>query len=57
LHELPLSAFKEAHPLFGQDVFEALGAAHSLELREVEGGTGPRAVRAQLDAARAAIRV
>jgi argininosuccinate lyase len=57
LHQLPLSAFAEAHPLFGQDVFEALSAVHSLEQREVEGGTGPRAVRAQLEAARAAIRV
>ena len=56
LHELPLAAFRQAHPLFEQDVFDALGAAHSLEQREVEGGTGPRAVRAQLDAARAAVR-
>jgi len=57
LHELPLAAFSEAHPFFDQGVFESLGAMHSLEQREVEGGTGPRAVRAQLDAARAAIRV
>jgi argininosuccinate lyase len=57
LHELPMAAFAEAHPLFGQDVFDALGSANSLERREVEGGTGPRAVRAQLEAARAAIRV
>ncbi|MEX2154796.1 MAG: argininosuccinate lyase [Gemmatimonadaceae bacterium] len=57
LHELPLAAFSEAHSLFDQDVFESLGAMHSLEQREVEGGTGPRAVRAQLDAARAALRV
>ena len=56
LHELPLSAFSEAHPLFDQDVFDALGTTHSLEQREVEGGTGPRAVRAQLEAARAALR-
>jgi argininosuccinate lyase len=56
LHELPMSAFSAAHALFDQDVFDALGAAHSLEQREVDGGTGPRAVRAQLDAARAAIR-
>jgi argininosuccinate lyase len=56
LHELPLRAFSDAHPLFDQDVFDALGAAHSLEQREVEGGTGPRAVRAQLEAARTAIR-
>lgn len=56
LHELPLSAFTEAHPLFEPGVFDALGIAHSLEQREVEGGTGPRAVRAQLEGARAAIR-
>jgi len=56
LHEVPMSAFSETHPLFDQDVFQALGTAHSLEQREVEGGTGPRAVRAQLEAARAAIR-
>jgi len=57
LDELPFDAFVEAHPLFERDVAEALGAAQSLEQREVEGGTGPRAVRAQLDAARAAIAV
>jgi argininosuccinate lyase len=56
LDELPLAAFAHAHPLFEQDVFDALGAAHSLGQREVEGGTGPRAVRAQLEAARAALR-
>ena len=55
LHELPFGAFAAAHPLFTQDVFDALGSAHSLDQREVEGGTGPRAVHAQLDAARAAI--
>jgi argininosuccinate lyase len=56
LHDLPLSVFAEAHPLFDQDVFAALGATQSLEQREVEGGTGPAAVRAQLEAARSAIR-
>jgi argininosuccinate lyase len=57
LHELPFAAFTDAHPLFESDVFDALGIAHSLEQREVEGGTGPQAVRAQLEAARVAIRV
>ena len=57
LNELPASAFREAHALFGDDVGVTLGAGYSLEQREVEGGTGPRAVRAQLDAARAAIAV
>jgi len=36
-------------------VFDALAARASVERREVEGGTGPAAVRAQLDAARAAL--
>jgi argininosuccinate lyase len=57
LADLPRSAFTEAHALFGDDVMEALGASASLERRDVEGGTSPRAVRAQLDAARAAVRV
>ena len=57
LQQLPASAFAEAHPLFGKDMSEALSAPHSLEQREVEGGTGPNAVRAQLDAARVALRV
>ena len=55
LDELPVDVFAEAHPLFGPDVREALSFANSLEQREVEGGTGPSAVAAQLDAARAAI--
>jgi len=56
LGDLPLAAFTDAHPLFAGDVLEALGASASIERRDVEGGTSPRAVRAQLEAARAAIR-
>jgi argininosuccinate lyase len=55
LHLLPLSSFTAAHPLFGPDVFDALSARSSVERREVDGGTGPAAVRAQLEAARAAL--
>jgi argininosuccinate lyase len=55
LHELPLSAFTSAHALFDANVFDALGPLTSMEQREVEGGTGPQAVRSQLDAARAAL--
>ena len=44
LHQLPLTAFTKAHSLFGADVFDTLGANQSLERREVDGGTGPRAV-------------
>ncbi len=56
LHQLPASTFAEAHALFGADVIGALGIDHSLAQREVEGGTGPKAVSAQLDAARVALR-
>jgi argininosuccinate lyase len=55
LHTLPLSVFSDAHPEFGTDVFEALSPHRSVELREVEGGTGPAAVRAQLEAAQTAL--
>jgi argininosuccinate lyase len=55
LHTLPLSAFKAVHDQFGQDVFEALSAFGSVEHREVEGGTGPAAVRSQLEAAQRAL--
>jgi argininosuccinate lyase len=55
LHTLPLATFTAAHPLFGQDVFDALSAPQSVEHREVEGGTGPSAVRAQLEAAQKAL--
>jgi argininosuccinate lyase len=55
LHALPLSAFTSAHPLFQQDVFDALSAHQSVEQREVEGGTGPSAVRVQLESAQTAV--
>jgi argininosuccinate lyase len=55
LHTLPLSAFTAAHPLFAHDVFDALSPHQSAELREVDGGTGPSAVRAQLEAAQKAL--
>lgn len=51
LHALPFSTFAATHAAFGSDVLDALSARASVERREVEGGTGPRAVRAQLDAA------
>jgi argininosuccinate lyase len=51
LHALPIATFEAAHTAFGSDVRDALGAQASVDRREVEGGTGPRAVRAQLEAA------
>ena len=55
LHTLPLAAFEEAHELFGRDVFDALSPLRSIEQREVDGGTGPAAVREQLEAAQRAL--
>jgi len=55
LHLLPLSSFTDAHPHFASDVFAALSARQSVERRDVDGGTGPNAVRAQIEAARAAL--
>jgi argininosuccinate lyase len=51
LNALPLSAFTAAHQAFGDGVHDALSPHASVARREVEGGTGPRAVRSQLDAA------
>ena len=55
LHTLPLAEYTAAHPLFGQDVFSALSPLASVEQRDVEGGTGPSSVRAQLEAAQKAV--
>jgi argininosuccinate lyase len=52
LYALPLKTFKAAHASFGPDVIEALSAVASVERRETEGGTGPGAVRAQIESAR-----
>ncbi len=56
LHSLPLKTFQSSHPLFDASVFESLSAASSVERREVDGGTGPVAMKAQLESARASLR-
>jgi len=56
LTALPRESFGAAHPMFGDDVMDWLDPAQSVSRREVPGGTGPDAVRVQLDAAIAAIR-
>lgn len=53
--ELPTEAFTQAHALFGADARDALGAEASLAARNIAGGTGPEAVRAQLVQAAAAL--
>jgi argininosuccinate lyase len=55
LDALPLSSFRKAHPLFGDDVLDWLEPARSVARRDVPGGTGPTAVSAQLRAAREAL--
>lgn len=55
MHALPFGSFTAAHSLFAEDVADALSPAQSVVQRDVEGGTGPAAVRSQLEAARAAL--
>ncbi len=56
LDALPSASFAAAHPAFGADVMDALSAAASVARREVPGGTGPNALRAQMEAAQASLR-
>jgi len=55
LTDLPAGSFRAAHASFGDDVIEALDPRASISRRGVPGGTGPEAVRAQIEAAAAAI--
>ena len=55
LHELPLDTFTATHAAFRADVVDALSPERSVERRNVDGGTGPDAVRRQLEAAHAAL--
>jgi argininosuccinate lyase len=55
LTEVPLATYAAAHPLFESDVFEALSARASADRRDVPGGTGPTALRDQIEAARATL--
>jgi argininosuccinate lyase len=55
LNALPQSTFSTAHSAFGPDVHDALSAEASVQAREVDGGTGPNAVRKQLAQAQASL--
>jgi argininosuccinate lyase len=55
LTALPPASFHAAHPLFGDDVQDALSPVSSVAQREAEGGTGPEAVKVQLREARHAL--
>ena len=52
---LSLTSFSAAHHLLDADAKAALSAERSVAHREVAGGTGPSAVRAQIEAAKAAL--
>jgi argininosuccinate lyase len=56
LDALPPASFTAAHPLFDDTAVQYLLAESSVALRDIEGGTGPCAVRTQLEAAKAALR-
>jgi argininosuccinate lyase len=55
LHELPLASFRAAHPLFADDVLDALSPDSSVAVREVDGAAGPGAVGRQLEEAKARV--
>ncbi len=55
LDSLSDASFSAAHPLLGPDARDALSPERSVQHREVDGGTGPAAVKAQLAAARVAL--
>jgi argininosuccinate lyase len=55
LNQLPPERFTSAHAKFGADAREWLDARASIARRDVAGGTGPNAVRAQIDAAKSAL--
>lgn len=57
LATLPFASFAAAHPAFDTDVFVELTPERSLAQRNIDGGTGPAAVAAQLVAAREALGV
>jgi argininosuccinate lyase len=55
LDGLPLASFKAAHPLFGDDALDWLEPSRSVARRDLPGGTGVGAVKAQLRSAREAL--
>ena len=54
--ELPFGSFKAASAFFAEDVMDELFPAASLAHRNVDGGTGPEAVKRQLAAAKASLK-
>jgi len=55
LRALPLGAYREISPVFGEDLYGALDFEASVEARDASGGTARSAVEAQLERAREAL--
>ena len=55
LWDLPFASFAAAHPAFAPDVLEELKPETSLSHREIPGGTGPKAIQAQIAQAKALV--
>jgi len=56
LPELALAEYQAIHPAFDEDVYQVFDARRSVQARDVEGGTAPEAVRAQIEQARQRLR-
>ena len=55
ISQLPLQAFRAAHPAFEDDVFDLFSFQSSVEARKVPGGTARASVENQLELARTAL--
>jgi argininosuccinate lyase len=55
LKELDLVKYQAIHPAFTGDVYEVFDFRRSVEARDTEGGTAPKAVRVQMERAREAM--
>lgn len=49
LNDLSLKQFKEFHPLFEKDVYEAIDIRNCMEKRDVYGGPSPASVKVQIE--------
>jgi argininosuccinate lyase len=56
LGDLTLTDYQAIHPTFAKDVYQVFDFQQSVEARDVEGGTAPSAVRAQIEQAKQIIR-
>jgi argininosuccinate lyase len=52
LRGLALAEYQAIHPAFGEDVYRVLDFGQSVAARQVQGGTAPGAVRAQIEEAK-----